>query len=107
MTDIKATVIIAAWNAEAELSRSLRSALAQAIPVEVIVADDASTDGTASLVETMAQADPRVVLVRQAVNGGPGAARNVAIEAARGDWIAVLDADDTMRPDRLAKMIAE
>ncbi|MEM8850542.1 MAG: glycosyltransferase family 2 protein [Pseudomonadota bacterium] len=108
MTNIKATVIIAAWNAQAELSRSVHSALAQRnVSLEVIVVDDASADDTALVAGDLAAADPRVRLVRLAANGGPGAARNAAIDTAKGDWIAILDADDTMRPDRLAKMIGE
>jgi len=105
MTD--ATVIIAAWKAEAHLARSVESALAQRdVALEVIVIDDASPDGTADLADQLAARDSRVSVLRMAENGGPAAARNAGIAQARGDWIAVLDSDDAMEPDRLSAMIA-
>jgi len=100
-----ASIIIAAWNAERTILPAIASALLQTgVSVEVVVADDASTDGTAKLVESVK--DSRVRLVRCAANGGPSAARNAAIGAAAGAWIAVLDADDTMLPGRIAALIA-
>lgn len=105
--EVKATIIVAAWCAEDMLARSVSSALAQVIgSLEVIVVDDASPDGTARAAEELARRDPRVRVRRLDRNGGPAAARNAAIEAARGEWIAVLDSDDQMRPGRLARMIA-
>ena len=50
--------------------------------------------------------DPRIRLVRSAQNSGPAAARNKALALARGDWIAVMDSDDLMHPDRLKRLIA-
>jgi succinoglycan biosynthesis protein ExoO len=97
--------VIAAYNAEATLERAIDSALAQGgVSMEVIVVDDCSTDGTRAIAEN--HCDPRVKSVALAQNGGPGAARNAGIEAARGRWVAVLDSDDELRPDRLARMIA-
>lgn len=104
---IEATVIIAAWNAAETLRTAVASALAQRdLAVEVIVVDDASTDTTVSVAETLMAADDRVRLVRMASNGGPAAARNAAIAKARGRWVAILDADDGMTQDRLARMVA-
>jgi succinoglycan biosynthesis protein ExoO len=98
--------IIPAYNAEATLARAIDSALAQGgISMEVIVVDDCSKDDTRALVEN--HGDPRVRLVALAVNGGPGVARNFGIDAARGRWIAVLDSDDILRPDRMARMVAK
>lgn len=97
--------VIAAYNSEDTLKRAIDSALAQeAVTVEVIVVDDCSTDGTADLVRRYS--DPRVRLILQARNGGPGAARNAGIAAASGRWIATLDSDDAVMPHRLACMIA-
>lgn len=107
MTDFIPDVsfVIAAYNAEDTLERAIDSALAQgAVSMEVIVVDDCSTDRTCALVEN--HADPRVRLVRMARNGGPAAARNVGLDDARGRWVAVLDSDDALRPDRLARMLA-
>ena len=105
--EVKATVIVAAWRAEDTLARSVHSALAQeTCPLEVIVVDDASPDGTARIARDLMREDPRVRVLGLERNGGPAAARNAAIEAARGDWLVILDSDDQMRPDRLSRMIA-
>ncbi|TRL38825.1 glycosyltransferase family 2 protein [Rhizobium straminoryzae] len=97
--------VIAAYNARETIGRAIDSALAQTgITLEVVVVDDCSSDGTAELVRYFG--DPRVRLVEMAQNGGPGAARNAGIDAALGRWIAVLDSDDAVRPERSAAMIA-
>jgi glycosyltransferase involved in cell wall biosynthesis len=91
-------VVIPAFNAEATLGETLDSALGQTYPnVQVVVVDDGSTDGTAALV---ARYGPRVELLRQA-NAGLAAARNAGCEAARGEYIAILDADDLCMPERI------
>lgn len=100
------SVIIAAWKAEAFLERAVRSALAsQGVNVDVIIVDDASPDGTSALARNLAGADTRIIAERLAANGGPSAARNRAIALATGRYIAILDADDAMTPDRLATMV--
>lgn len=105
MTAPEVSVIIAAWRAEATLERAVRSALAQeGVTVEVVVVDDASPDGTEALARRLAAADRRVRAIGLGRNRGPAPARNRAIAEARGTWIAVLDADDAMQPDRLARM---
>jgi succinoglycan biosynthesis protein ExoO len=97
--------IIAAYNAAATLSKAIDSALAQrGVSVEVIVADDCSTDDTRAIAESYA--DRNVRLLALARNGGPSVARNAAISAATGRWLAVLDSDDTVAPDRLLRMIS-
>lgn len=104
MTGPDVSVVIAAYNAAETIERAIRSALAQqGITVEVIVADDCSTDATRATVAALG--DPAVRLVALERNRGPGGARNAGFAAARGRWIAVLDADDTMQPDRLCRMI--
>lgn len=100
------TVIIAAWQAEATLARAIASVQAQSLPVEIIVIDDASEDGTAALAEAMARDDARLHVLRQPVNQGPAAARNRALDTARAPWVTVLDADDFMDPDRLEHLFA-
>ena len=97
------SVVIAAHDAERFVGHAIRAALAQRdVALEVVVADDASRDGTCDVVTAFA--DPRVRLVRLAANAGPGGARNAAIGEARGSWIAVLDADDGMERGRLARL---
>ncbi len=92
---------------ERYVERAVTSALSQSLAdLEVLVVDDASQDGTAAIVERLAAADPRVRLIRLAVNGGLSVARNAAIAKARGEWIAILDADDWYASERLAKLVA-
>ena len=101
------SVVVPAYNMERYVERAVVSALRQSLAeIEVLVVDDASQDGTAALVERLATTDPRVRLIRLAVNGGLSAARNAAIAEARGEWIAVLDADDWYAPERLEKLVA-
>ncbi|EIE48643.1 glycosyl transferase family 2 [Citreicella sp. 357] len=104
---VDATIIIAAWCAEASLADAVGSALAQkGVSLEIVVVDDASPDGTFRLARSLAAQDERIRVLRQPRNGGPAAARNAGIDAAQGRWIAVLDADDAMVPGRLASLIA-
>ena len=108
MSDLKSvSVIVAAHDAEAFLASALESALAQGgVDVAVLVVDDASSDGTAAMVERHAQSEPRLSLLRCPRNMGPAGARNLALDAAAGDWVSVLDSDDSYAPGRLARMCA-
>lgn len=98
------TVLIAAFNAEDTIARAIDSALAQRdVSVEVVVADDRSTDRTVQVAACYPRDRVRVVELDR--NRGPGGARNAGLAVAAGRWVAVLDADDTIRPERLARMI--
>jgi len=104
---MRVSVIVAAYNVEEFIPRAIASVLAQSYPSwEIIVVDDASSDRTCDVVEDFARRDARVHLLRHTSNGGPAAARNTGIEAAQGEWIAILDADDAWRPHRLEKLLA-
>ncbi|MCR6645549.1 MAG: glycosyltransferase [Terricaulis sp.] len=108
MTDQSAssvTILIAAYNAEATLARAIASALAQPEIIQVIVIDDASSDASVATAAAAAQRDERVLVIQQAANAGPAAARNKGLAAAKGDWIGVLDADDYFQPGRIARLI--
>ncbi|MGA3131151.1 MAG: glycosyltransferase [Terracidiphilus sp.] len=95
------SVIIPAYNAERFLARSLASVYGQTLaPREVIVVDDGSTDGTARTAEALG------AKVIKRPNGGIGAARNTGIRHATGEWIALLDADDSWAPEKLASQVA-
>jgi glycosyltransferase involved in cell wall biosynthesis len=100
------SILVPTWNAEATVERALDSVLAEhTIPLELIVVDDASTDGTADIVTAVAERDPRVALVRLRANGGVSAARNRALAMVRGDWVAFLDADDLLLPGALEALM--
>ncbi len=96
------SVAIPAYNAEATLPETLRSALSQQrVELEILVVDDGSKDATC---DVAASFGAPVRLVRQA-NAGVGAARNTALAQARGRWVAFLDADDVWEPDKLRRQL--
>jgi glycosyltransferase involved in cell wall biosynthesis len=93
------SVIIPTWNRAARLANALQSVFAQTLPAaEVIVVDDGSTDDTRRLVRSRF---PDARYIYQS-NRGVSRARNTGIQAASGDWIALLDSDDHWFPDKLA-----
>jgi glycosyltransferase involved in cell wall biosynthesis len=97
------SVVIPAYNAERYLGESIESVLAQDYsPLETIVVDDGSSDGTAAV----ARSYPGVKLIVQE-NAGPAAARNRGFAASRGEFVAFHDADDTLPPEKLSVQIAE
>ena len=99
------SVVIAAFNAEKYIKPTCLSVLRQTYTaIEIIVVDDGSTDGTAAIVEALAQSDPRIRLIRQP-NLGTAAARNRAIAAATGEFIAPLDADDLWHPKKIERQV--
>ena len=99
------SVVIPVHNREALIGRAIDSVLRQSFAdFELLVVDDGSTDATAARV--LAHADPRLRLLRHAENRGAAAARNTAIAAARGEFIAFLDSDDEWLPDKIARQVA-
>lgn len=100
------SVAIPVHNREWLIDRAVESVLCQTHgDFELLVVDDASTDGT--LARLLARdPDPRLRLLRHEVNRGAAAARNTAIKAARGTFIAFLDSDDEWLPGKLERQIA-
>jgi succinoglycan biosynthesis protein ExoO len=102
----RVTVLVPAFNAAATLPRAIRSVLGQTLDdLELIVIDDASTDATLATAQALAATDRRVRVLQAPRNGGPGAARSLGLSDALGSWIAILDADDLFRPERLARLL--
>jgi len=100
------SVIMAAYNAQSTISDSINSVLAQSYANwELIIADDCSTDETASIIKNFAAVDSRIHLHINKQNIGCAAARNVAMSKSRGQWIAFLDSDDIWLADKLAKQL--
>ena len=103
------SVIMPVLNAEAHLAEAIGSVTAQTVPdFELILVDDGSTDGSRAIAEAAAAADPRIRLVVRGPEDphGPGPARNAGIAAARGDFVAFLDADDRFERHMLAETLA-
>lgn len=93
------SIIIPAYNAAAYLQRAVASALAQTFAnIEVVVVDDGSTDETPSLADQLASQDQRIRVVHQS-NRGLAEARRTGVNAASGDYVCHLDADDELTPD--------
>lgn len=97
---IKFTVVIPTFNSSNTIEATLSSVLKQSYPAyEIIVVDDASTDDTAVVVENIASGT--VKYIQKIHNSGSSSARNKGIDAATGDYIAFLDADDLWHEDKL------
>jgi len=96
------SVVMAAWNAAPFVAEALRSVLDQtASPAEIVVVDDGSTDDTAAIAAGFAG----VTVVRQE-HAGIAPARNAGLAHARGDFLALLDADDVWLPAKLERQLA-
>lgn len=96
------TIITPAFNCARFIGHTYESIKAQSLPQwEWRVVDDASTDATPQILARIAAGDPRVIVDRLPQNAGAAAARNQAIMAATGRFVAFLDADDMWHPDKL------
>jgi glycosyltransferase involved in cell wall biosynthesis len=97
---IPVSVVIPAWRCADYVEAAVRSAQAQTVqPLEVIVVDDASGDGTAEAARALG-----ATVIEHDANQGVGRSRNDGVEAARGEWIALLDCDDEWLPHHLATL---
>lgn len=96
---IRFSVVIPAYNAAATIVRAVQSCLDQSYPpAEIIISDDGSTDGTPALLAAFGH---RIRVLAHSGNRGPAGARNAGMDAASGDFIAFLDADDVWHRDKL------
>jgi GT2 family glycosyltransferase len=95
-----------AFNAACYIDRAIDSVRGQTISdLELLVVDDGSADDTSNVVERSAALDSRIRLFHQ-INNGPGPARNVALRAARGRFLAFLDSDDAWAPTFLERQLS-
>lgn len=95
-------IIIPVYNRAALVREAIDSALeaAQDVPVEIVLVDDASTDGTWDCLR--AYENPRIRCFRMETNSGQSAARNRGLDAARGTYVKFLDSDDILMPGHLS-----
>ncbi|MGL5009183.1 MAG: glycosyltransferase family 2 protein [Paracoccaceae bacterium] len=104
---MKVSVIMANYRGAQHLFAGITSVLRQShADLELIVSDDASPDGSLGIVRAAMAGDGRVRLIEAEVNAGPASARNRALDAASGDWIAIVDSDDLLHPNRLERLLA-
>lgn len=97
------SIIMPVYNGEKFIQEAIDSVFAQTVnDFELIVVDDGSTDATLAILETYGD---RLIVLRQQ-NSGHAAARNAAAKISRGQWIAMIDADDLWHRDKLAQQLA-
>lgn len=98
------SVIIPVYRVEAYLAKCLDSVLRQSCPDwECVCVDDGSPDGCGAILDEYAKRDARFCVIHQS-NGGVSAARNAALDLAKGGWVQFLDSDDSIAPDFLARL---
>ena len=99
------SVLVPVFNSEAFLDKCLESLACQTLAdLEVICVDDHSTDGSRAILDKRAAEDSRFKVISFAENRGPSAARNAALDAALGEYVAFVDSDDFVAPDFLEKL---
>ena len=106
--DVRPTVsvVIPCFNSEGVVERAINSALRQTYqPLEILVYDDASTDGTREIVKEIATKNEKIKLFGGQVNVGAGMARDFLLKQCKGRLIAFLDADDCWQPCKLATQV--
>jgi glycosyltransferase involved in cell wall biosynthesis len=100
------SIVTPVYNAARFLPETMASVRAQTLTDwEQILVDDGSTDDSVAVVNAMAAEDSRFRLLHTVRNGGPSKARNMALDAARGRFVAFLDADDLWLPEKLARSV--
>ena len=100
------SVVMPAYNAEPFIEKSINSVLAQTVrDWELIVIDDQSSDATMQIVQSLADGDERIRIIRSEQNMGTAATRNRGMEQSRGLFVAFLDSDDIWYPRKLEKQL--
>lgn len=102
----KVSVIMALYNVQNELEKSVQSILSQTYDnIEIIMCDDCSTDETLKIAKKLAKKDKRIILLENTKNLKSGKTRNKCIEKATGKYIAIQDADDYSESTRIEKQV--
>lgn len=101
------SIITPSHNSAQFISETIQSVLTQSFSDwELIIVDDCSTDNSVDVIQSFVEQDSRIKLIQLSKNSGAAVARNSAIEAAQGRYIAFLDSDDLWLPDKLEKQLA-
>lgn len=100
------SVIMAAYNSSSYIGLAIESILNQTFhEFELLIVDDCSTDNTLEIANFYAERDSRIQVIKSECNSGASAARNMAVQAAKYPWLAIMDSDDIAKPERLEKQI--
>jgi len=100
------SVITPVYNAEKVIKKTLESVFAQTYKsIEIVLVDDCSKDNSALIIKKLQETHSEIVYYLQPKNMGAGAARNKALELAKGQYVAFLDADDLWKPEKIQKQI--
>jgi len=103
MTEVNVSIIIPVYNALPYLKEAMLSAIQQDLnEIEIIIIDDASTDGSDKVCDSFSKKDSRIKFFKFIKNRGVGFVRNYGLEKARGKYISFLDADDRLERDALS-----
>lgn len=103
----RVSIIMPTYNVEPYVERAVQSVRQQSLPDwELLVADDASDDGTMTILERYAALDPRIHILPSKERHGAAVTRNRSLERARGRFIAFLDSDDFWLPEKLDRQLA-
>ena len=95
------------YNAEKVIAKTLESVFNQTYKnIEIVLVDDCSSDNSQQVINEYRAKHPEIVYFKQPKNQGAGAARNKALELARGQYVAFLDADDLWYPEKTEKQVA-
>lgn len=100
------SVLMANLNGQDYIRHAIRSVLSQTHDrLELIISDDGSTDNSCRIIREEMATDPRLILLENDAPSGPAAARNRAMTTATGAWVAIVDSDDIIHPERFARML--
>lgn len=100
----KVSVIVSVFNTEKYITKCLTSITQQTLKeIEIIIVDDGSTDGSTEIIKRFMNSDPRIILIKQQ-NAKQGAARNIGINHAKGEYIGFVDSDDWIDLDYFEKL---
>lgn len=100
------SVITPVYNVEKYIDRTLQSVFDQTYKkIEIVLVDDQSTDRSAEIIKKYQESHPEIVYYLQPKNMGAGHARNKALELAKGQYVAFLDADDVWKPKKIEKQL--
>lgn len=101
------SVITPVYNASKYIAGTIESALAQDYKkLEIILVDDCSRDNSVEIIRNLLETSPNIVYFKQPTNMGAGAARNKALELAKGQYVAFLDSDDLWAMDKVSRQLA-